>query len=410
MRESLYVHLKISPEEFVLVGQCVRDTALNKGVFKYARSYIHRVDAYPFDPINFPLRDEHFYLPYDKENPGIPGFILDGGPDHWGKRLLQTLLNPPPQSEVEFLLAASGTGVGALRFTATKDAPPPDAPFRAFEHLEDMIAIARAIENGEVVDQSQRIYFERGASVGGARPKTLIFYEGAEWIAKFPRIGDEFDNPLVEHLTMQMARETGMNVAETKIVHTSQGNVLLVKRFDWEVDGVIHFISLHSLLNVYAIRDITDEAFNYTQIAKIANGLSSDTQVKHEVFRRMLFNIAVGNTDDHMHNHAMIKKPNEKQYGLAPAYDVVPNPAFIGAHTICVGPMGRMPSKDNVLGAAQQMGLSNGERDHIIQQVKQVTERWQEVMRAENISDNQILRLEKCFVPGQNVLAALVRE
>jgi hypothetical protein len=77
MRESLYVHLKISPEEFILVGQCVRDTALNKGVFKYAKSYVNRADAYPFDPINFPLRDEHFYLPYDKENPGIPGFILE---------------------------------------------------------------------------------------------------------------------------------------------------------------------------------------------------------------------------------------------------------------------------------------------------------------------------------------------
>lgn len=407
MRESFYVHLKTAPDKFVLVGQSVRDTTLNKGVFKYAQSYLDRADAFPCDPINFPLSDEKFYLPYDKENPGIPGFVLDGGPDHWGKRLLQTLLNPPPQTEVEFLLASSGTGVGALRFTATKDSPPADAPFRAFEHLEDMIAIAQAIDKGEIVDQSQRIYFERGASVGGARPKTLIFYEGAEWIAKFPRIGDEFDNPLVEHLTMLMARDVGIDVAETKIIHTEQGNVVLVKRFDWAVQGVVHFISLHSLINVFAIRDITDEAFNYTQIAKITNSLSQDTQVKKEIFRRMIFNIAVGNTDDHMHNHAMIKKPDNKHYSIAPAYDLVPNPAFIGSHTICLGPMGRTPNKDNIIGAAQQMGLSIQERDAIIQQVKKITSSWRDIMRAASLSEDQIHRLEKCFAPGQNLLANL---
>jgi serine/threonine-protein kinase HipA len=404
MRESFYVHLKIAPDAFVLVGQCVRDTTLNKGVFKYAQSYLERADAFPCDPINFPLSNEKFYLAYDKENPGIPGFILDAGPDHWGKRLLQTLLNPPPKTEVEFLLASSGTGVGALRFTTTKDSPPADSPFRAFDHLEDMIAIAQAIDRGEQVDQSQRIYFERGASVGGARPKTLIFHEGEEWIAKFPRIGDEFDNPLVEHLTMTMAREAGIDVAETKIIQTNQGNVLLVKRFDWDVQGVIHFISLHSLINVFAIRDITDEAFNYTKIAKIANSISNNLQVKKEVFRRMLFNIAVGNTDDHMHNHAMMKKPDSKDYSLAPAYDVVPNPAFIGSHTICLGPMGRSPTKDNILGAAQQIGLHIQDRDMIIQQVKKVTSSWRDTMRHALIPEDQILRLEKCFATGQNLL------
>jgi len=409
MRESFYIHLKTTADKFILVGQSVRDTTLNKGVFKYAQSYLDRDDAFACDPINFPLSDEKFYLPYDKENPGIPGFILDGGPDHWGKRLLQTLLNPSPQSEVEFLLASSGTGVGALRFTATKDSPPADAPFRAFEHLEDMITIAQAIDKGEIVDQSQRIYFERGASVGGARPKTLIFYEGAEWIAKFPRAGDEFNNPLVEHLTMQMARDVGIDVAETKIIHTQQGSVVLVKRFDWAVQGVVHFISLHSLINVFAIRDITDEAFNYTQIAKITNALSNDTQVKKEVFRRMMFNIAVGNTDDHMHNHAMIKKPDSKHYSLAPAYDLVPNPAFIGSHTICLGPMGRSPNKDNIIGATQQMGLSLQERDDIIQQVKKVTSNWRDIMRTALLPEEQIHRLEKCFAPGQNLLINLTK-
>src|SRR5690606_12645320 len=113
--------------------------------------------------------------------------------------------------------------------------------------IEEVQALARAIELKEplALADERANYFHRGESVGGARPKTLVSHNGAEWLAKFPRDNDLFDNTLAEHLTMRLAREAGINTAETDIIDTDKGRVLLVKRFDQQGSSQAHLISLH---------------------------------------------------------------------------------------------------------------------------------------------------------------------
>lgn len=411
MRESFYVHLKLDNGDTTLVGQSIRDLERRRGWFKYAPAYLRREDAFPLDPINLVLDDQVKAFPYDHENPGIPGVLLDGGPDDWGKKLLVWSRSPPPSTLVEFLLAGSGTGIGALRFSSSKAPPPSDVPFRPFTSLEDMMKAARAIEDEtppeQVGVQVGEIFFQRGSSVGGARPKTLVYHDGAEWIAKFPQKHDRFDNPLVEHLTMQMAKRAGINVAETQIAATALGNVLLVKRFDWDGSRQAHLISIHSLINVFSLKDRREDDFAYENIARLSNKISM-TDYSDEVFRRLVFNVAVGNTDDHMHNHALLKPSGERHYRLSPAYDLVPNPHMIGSHSISIGPMGMTPSKDNLLGAKKIMQISTERAQNIIAAVAAATSAWPHTLADGGVNDIHIAQLERSFDFGQRVLATLI--
>ena len=270
---------------------------------------------------------------------------------------------------------------------------------------------ARAIEADQppelIGEEVGDIFFHRGSSVGGARPKTLVFHEDAEWIAKFPHQHDRFDNPLTEHLTMQMAKKAGINVAETKIADTALGNVLLVKRFDWEHGKHSHFISMHSLINIFALKARREDDFAYENIARLTNRISKGNFAE-EVFRRLIFNVATGNTDDHMNNHALIKKPGERHYQLSPAYDLVPNTHMIGSHSICVGPMGMTPSKDNLWAAARMMQINSERAREIVAEVLAATETWREILEQGGMISHHIAQLQRCFEFGQRVIAAMV--
>ena len=409
MRESFYVHLKLDDGGTTLAGQCIRDSDRARGYFRYAPSYLQRDDAFPLDPIHLPLDDQVKTFLFDRENPGFPGVLLDAGPDDWGKKLLVWWRKPPPSTLVDFLLSGSGSGIGALRFSLHKTPPPPDAPFRPFSSLEDMMRAARAIEEDVSPEQigveAGDLYFLRGSSVGGARPKTLVFDEGREWIAKFSHQHDRFDNPLVEHLTMRMAAKAGITVADTKIVATAMGNVLMVKRFDWEGGKQSHLISLHSLINVFSLKDRREDDFAYDNIARLANRVSRD-HCSEEIFRRMLFNVAVGNTDDHMLNHALLKKSGERHYQLSPAYDLVPNTNMIGSHSICIGPMGMTPSRDNLQAAAKMMQLTPAQAQQIATEVAAATAEWRSSLLEGGVAEHHVRQVERSFEFGQKILAA----
>lgn len=408
MRETLYVHLRLPDGETALVGQAIRDAAAGKGWFKYAPGYLARAQAFALDPINLPLNDQITSFRYDKESPGLPGVLLDAGPDAWGRKLLSWYKKPPPTTAVQLLLAASGTGVGALRFTETKDRPGPDALFRPFASLQDMQRIARAVENGESADalgnELGTVFFDRGASLGGARPKTLVYDEGREWLAKMPRGNDPFNNPLAESVALSMAAAAGIDVPAHKLVSTGMGDVLLVERFDQRADGEqAHIISMFSLNNVFSVRDRREDDFSYDNLARMANRISKDN-VSEAVFRRMVFNIACGNTDDHANNHALLKWGDERHFQLSPAFDLVPHPDLIGSHNLCVGPMGTAPSVDNIAGAARLMGIRPEVATSIVDQVRQATADWEDRYRDAGMKTSDIAQLGPCYTFGTGIL------
>ncbi len=394
--EKLFVHADLGDSKKVLAGQLIVDEA--QGRFKYAKAYIDNPRAFALDPINLPLNDEVHENPRTRETPGVFGVLIDAGPDEWGRRQLTKTRKPPPVSHCEFLLAASGEGVGALHFTAEIDDKPKPTPPRPFENVVHLQHIADDIEAGREVDQSLEPYFFHGSGLGGARPKTLIEHEGRSWIAKFNRDIDLVDMCKVEYASMRMAREVGITVPDVKIGATARGPVLLVERFDHSDKGQHHLVSVASLINKFDITQFDEAAMSYPGIYQLGVRISRNTDfLGEDVLRRMLFNIAIGNTDDHLRNHAFYKMANTSEYLFTPGYDIVPNTGLQGSHAIALGAFGKSPSRDNIEAAAQRMGVDHARAVKIAGEVLAVTNGWQDRMTEAEVVASDIAILERCF-------------
>ena len=396
MTEKLFVHVDLGDGEKLLAGQLLVDE--RRGRFKYARAYLEHDLAFALDPINLPLSSEIHENPRTRESPGVFGVMIDAGPDEWGRRQLSKTLQPPPVTDVEFLLAASGQGVGALHFTAEIREAPRPTPARPFDSLVHLQAIAADIEAGREVDRNLEPYFFHGSGLGGARPKTLIEFEKREWIAKFNRDIDLVDMCAVEYVAMQMAREAGIDVPDVAITQTARGPVVLVARFDHEADRQHHLVSVASLINKFAITQFDEAAMSYPGIFQLGNRIGTRTlDLAEKIFRRMLFNIAIGNTDDHLRNHSFFKKADESEYRLTPGYDIVPNTGLQGSHAIALGAFGSTPSRDNIAAAAHRMGISKARAGRVAEEVLSVTAHWRDRLADAGVSDSDVAILERCF-------------
>jgi serine/threonine-protein kinase HipA len=397
MAEKLFVHADLGDGEKVLAGQLLVDK--KQGRFKYARAYLENPRAFPLDPINLPLTDAVHVNPRSRDTPGVFGVLIDAGPDEWGRRQLTKTRRPPPVTHVEFLLAASGEGVGALHFTGEIGDIPKPTPPRPFENLVHLQHIAADIEAGNEVDRSLEPYFFHGSGLGGARPKTLIEHDGRHWIAKFGRDSDLVDMCKVEYASMRMARAAEIDVPDVEMTETARGPVVLVERFDRSAEAQHHLVSVASLINKFDITQFDEAAMSYPGIVQLGKRIGSRTEALAEtIFRRMLFNIGIGNTDDHLRNHAFYKMASESEYQLTPGYDIVPNTGLQGSHAIALGAFGTTPSRDNVEAAAHRMGIERNHAVAIAKDVLAVTEAWRDYMAEARVTASDLAILERCFV------------
>ncbi len=197
---------------------------------------------------------------------------------------------------------------------------------------------------------------------------------------------------------MRMAREAGITVPDVQIGATARGPVLLVERFDCSDKGQHHLVSVASLINKFDITQYDEAAMSYPGIYQLGVRISSNTDLLGEdVLRRMLFNIAIGNTDDHLRNHAFYKLANSAEYLFTPGYDIVPNTGLQGSHAIALGAFGNAPSRDNIEAATQRMGVDHARACKIAREVLDVTNAWQDFMVDAEVVDSDVAILERCF-------------
>lgn len=408
---KLYIHVDVGGGERVLAGELVIDRANRMGKFRYTRQFIEHDKSFPLDPINLPLiKGAIFESAMTRESMGIAGALLDAGPDDWGRRVLMAMLEPPPSNDLEFLLAGSGMGTGALYFTSDRSEPAPKALPREFANLEEIAETALLIDEGIQVSKEKAMFFRQGSSLGGTRPKTFIDepkHNGdtspagfTRYIAKFSRKEDLVDECLLEHATMQMARDAGIEVPNTKVMDTALGPVYLIERFDLDKQGEsAHVITAKSLINKTGMGSVTPEQESYTNLANIAKQISTDgAGDTKEIFRRMLFNIAVGNVDDHVKNHSFIKPAGAKGYKLSPCYDVVPSIGMQGNPQImAVGPSGGHQTVKNMTSCAEKMGISQSDAAKIASDVLKATENWEDRYRKVGLQDKEVQMIGLCM-------------
>jgi serine/threonine-protein kinase HipA len=376
------------------------------GHLGYGVRYIHRPDAYPIDPANLPLSS----IPIDirRHNDDSYGVLSDAGPNAWGFKLTSSMCRREkrelPGNAIEWFLNSWHFASGCLGFS-THHTVVPVNNYQALS-VSDLNArlvrvIAELAEDPDTyIDHEAKCLLFPGVSLGGVRPKTVVMFEGKEHIAKFSRLDDRFDVPAVEYASLRIAHSAGVVVPDFELITLEGRSVLLVDRFDRTNDGRRrHYISANSILD---IDNVTEKSYltkySYAGIAEALRPIGSHAKSdSHQLFRRMVLNIMIGNVDDHMRNHAFIMEERNR-YRLSPAFDIVPHISASGLpQSIGVGAYGRASTIENALSQCRRFMLSEPEAKQIIEEVRTAVLDWRHIMKDSGVSMTDMYVIQSCF-------------
>jgi serine/threonine-protein kinase HipA len=266
-----------------------------------------------------------------------------------------------------------------------------------FENLQEMADVVKKVLANEAVPELQKRLVRPGASLGGARPKSLITMDGEHWLVKFSE-GEEIDTPLIEHATMELARSCGLDTAATRALPLGSGHAVAVKRFDR-----IGPIRVHAVSASVALR-AAGEAPGYPQLAQLLRRVAPAEEIRSQqaqLFRRMVFNILMDNTDDHEKNHALLRQA-DGYYRLSPAFDMVPSAQGLGYQAMAVGDQATESTLVNALSQARQFGLKPDAAHAILREVASGVADWKEAFAAKGVSVNDIELLAQ-YVDGDRL-------
>ena len=328
------------------------------------------------------------HLPAERDT--AVGAVDDARPDQWGERVIRLIERPARLSLLESVYFAGDDRFGALG-VSLRDAvyePAPTAVMARFDGLDDMHRAVQRVVAGEAVTEQQRRLLQPGVSMGGARPKSLMHMDGHAWVVKFSD-GGELDAPLIEHASMQLARRCGIHTAETRALPVPRGHAVAVKRFDRAGAQRVHVLSAHVALRA------AGEPMGYPELAQLLRRLGRPEQVRaqqQELFRRMVFNILIDNTDDHEKNHALVRGA-DGFYELSAAYDVLPAAQGLGYQQMRVGQQGHDASLANALSEASAFGLSAVSARSMAAHTAQQVAQWKPVFQGMGVcaADLEIL-------------------
>jgi serine/threonine-protein kinase HipA len=379
-----------------------------RGEFVYSRHYLARTDAVPIDPIELKLGLGTYHT---LDLKGVFGALRDASPDYWGRRVIEKHSGEGNLTEVDYLLYSPDDRAGALAFGLSPQPPAPRREFNRTIELAHLQELADSIieQDRPVAPPAQQVeeLLLLGTSMGGARPKVVVEYEGSLWLAKFNRTDDRFNQARVEHAMLQLARECGLHTAESRIVTVADRDVLLVRRFDREhITGGYRRARMLSALTLLRAGDTYQdrERWSYVFLAEELRRNSSDPRADaRELFLRMLFNALISNTDDHPRNHAVIAM--DRNFRLAPAYDLTPfTPVSVERRDLAmsVGDAGRYAQADNILSQCARFLLTREEASAIVDATEAIVRaRWYAVARAAGVTEGDCNSISGAFAyPG----------
>ena len=291
--------------------------------FRYARSWLE-ARGRGIDPTHLPPQRSAFRSPPDSE---VPLPFLDAAPDGWGRAILAAAFPDQHFGDGEYLAAAGDERAGELRFGPTAEAPPerwvpPHQQAMTLSEevdtLEELQAAAEAVDEGKASSRHLELLFRKSGDLGGARPKAAIWRHGVPWIAKFRAQGDAFDDPRVEAACLTMAKACGIEVPEHEVTDVRGRSVLLVRRFDRGRPGErFGYSSAATMMGITNTGYATDATYASVATKARQQGV---IPCEADLFRRMLFNCFIHNTDDHLRNHGFLR--DGARWRLSPAFDL----------------------------------------------------------------------------------------
>jgi serine/threonine-protein kinase HipA len=381
--------------------------------FEYTREWLASGHAQLLDP-SLQLYSGPQYL--SNEEQSNFGVFMDSAPDRWGRVLMgrreAALARQEGRSErklfeSDYLLGVyDGHRLGALRFKEHLDGPflndnremaaPPWTSLRDLEHASLQLEQASAVDDPNYL-KWLALLVAPGSSLGGARPKaSVIAPDEGLWIAKFPSAQDEHDVGAWEAVVNRLATEAGLQVAEGRAQRfNSRHHTFLSRRFDRTTDGQrLHFASAMTLLGYQDGINHQDGA-SYLELAGLLMGQgASVAQDLTELWRRIVFNICISNTDDHLRNHGFLLTP--QGWRLAPAYDLNPIPYGQGLR-LNISETDNSLNLDLARQEAMHFRLQPVQAEAIIDQVIMAVRSWRKVAEQYGLGRDEQFRISRAF-------------
>ena len=412
--KKLYVYADFDwLKEIELVGELGYESLRGSDSysFKFAESWIKKFNAIVLsdDLNNYPG------IQYTQPEKDIFGCFTDALPDRWGRTLLLRREQILAQEESRPVRRLSSfdflTGIydfsrmGGFRFKETPDGEfiNADKSLRIppLTDLRELIVASMEIEKSEdanTLPEKRWIaqLVQPGSSLGGARPKAnVVDADRSIFVAKFPSLKDNYDAGLWEHFCHLLAKNAGINAAETKVLEINdKHHTLLSRRFDRTVDGKrIHFASSMTLLGLNDGNNATT-GHGYIDIVDfIISGCTDVDANLRELFRRVAFNICVSNSDDHFRNHGFLL--TKKGWILSPAYDM--NPTLNDHQSLLINSKTNESDLSILLNSCEEYMLTPEVAKSIINEVVTAVKDWRGLANRLGIAKREMTLFEGVF-------------
>jgi serine/threonine-protein kinase HipA len=404
MESELHVYME-SDRAPVLVGRLwARErTGRESSSFTYDPAWIKRRGAFALAP-SLPLVPGAFHAAK-----GLHPAFSDSAPDAWGRKLMlrqerararMAKTQPRTLFEIDFLAGVDDTTrLGAVRF---KDAngkgfiTNTGRPVPPLIDLPKLLSATGRIERDRETDDDLLLVLAPGTSLGGARPKaTVRDGNGQLMVAKFPKKDDDWPVTLWEAVLLKLAADAGISVPVWRLDIIAKKPVLLLRRFDrGDAGNRIPFMSAMTALDA---SDHGDQ-HGYLEILDVLRQQGSRPEADaKELWRRVVFNILVSNTDDHLRNHAFLK--GAQGWHLSPAYDMNPCPVDVRprVHALAIDETDPTASIETALAVAIRFGLSANEARTIAGEVRTAVANWRAVAKSFKLTAAQMERMASAF-------------
>ena len=379
--------------------------------FKYDNEWLHQYGGLflSADINNYPGQQ------YTQPGRDIFGCFSDALPDRWGRLILnrrEQILAAEERrpvrklSSFDYLMGIDDfSRIGGFRFKESKDGgfvnctkslriPP-------LTDIKTLVAASMEIEKSEDMNQlPEKKWIQQlihpGTSLGGARPKAGVIDEtGSLCVAKFPSRNDDYDVGLWEHHSHLLAKEAGIVAAETSVMESGERyHALLSKRFDRITEGHRrHFASAMTLLGLTDGRD-AKTGHGYLDIVDFILQNCCDVEENlRQLYRRVAFNIAIGNSDDHFRNHGFLLTP--RGWTLSPAYDM--NPTLNEYQALLINSTTNHADLNVLFDSSEEYMISKGEAIQIINEVKSGVSHWKSIATRLGIAKREIDMFEHVY-------------
>lgn len=364
--------------------------------FSYDKKFLQT--GLQISPIFLPLREGPFTNPQTNETfQGLPGVFADSLPDYYGRRVMKRYFEKDKRgnsskfvSPIQQLTYIGSRGLGALSYDPQEKHDISKEPLE----LALMVEQAKKIMEGDFDDNASLIInsiMQSNSVAGGARPKALIGWnqttnsiiagaptmeEGYEqWLIKFDATNGKTEPyGRAEYVYSLIARECGIEMAETRLVHERGNAHFLTKRFDRDNVGTKH---MHSLCGMTQVDFMQKQAMDYEEFFNVVQLVTRDHREVEKAFRRLVFNFIGRNQDDHTKNFSFLMD-KEGTWHLSPAYDLSysyrPDSEWVAQHLMTINGQAQNPTKKDLISLAKDFGIKDPQV--IIAQVEDAFSHW----------------------------------